>query len=210
MNKIETEAWIHRTDWQLTEGTEEWSTWWKKVTRFAKEHMHKPLTQTAGSVGRGKQEVGWGRGGQRRKNGDICNGVKNKSEVKQESAWIIKKLKISQYSFKSFFNHYLLLFKYSCLHFPTTTIPGPTHPHLPPSILLPFGFVHGSFKHVPWQPFSFILPLSPTTVHSGYYQFVLYFSVYGGISLACLFCWLGSTYRWDYVVLVFYCLAYFT
>ena len=31
------------------------------------------------------------------------------------------------------------------LHFP-----HPTHPHLPPLILTPFGFVHVSFVHVPW------------------------------------------------------------
>ena len=30
---------------------------------------------------------------------------------------------------------FLLLFKYSCLHFPTTTLPCPTHPYLPSSIL---------------------------------------------------------------------------
>ena len=34
-----------------------------------------------------------------------------------------------------FFNHFLLLFDYRGLHFPTTTFPHPTHPHLPPSIL---------------------------------------------------------------------------
>ena len=62
----------------------------------------------------------------------------------------------------SFFSLFLLLFKYSCLHFPATTFSCPTHPHLPPSTLLPFGFVHGSFIHVPWQPFPFFHPLSPT------------------------------------------------
>ena len=44
---------------------------------------------------------------------------------------------------------YLLLFKYSCPHFPTITPLRPTHPHLPPSILPPFTFVHGSSIHVP-------------------------------------------------------------
>ena len=29
-----------------------------------------------------------------------------------------------------FFPFFLLMFKYSCLHFPTTTFPCPTHPHL--------------------------------------------------------------------------------
>ena len=32
---------------------------------------------------------------------------------------------------------FLLLFKYSCLHFPATTFPCPIQPHLPPSILSP-------------------------------------------------------------------------
>ena len=36
---------------------------------------------------------------------------------------------------------FLLLFKYSCLHFPLTTLPC-SHPPLPPFILSPFGFVH--------------------------------------------------------------------
>ena len=52
-----------------------------------------------------------------------------------------------------FFNYFIiiiiiiivLLFKYSCLHFLPTTPPHPSHPHLPPSILAPFGFVHVSF-----------------------------------------------------------------
>ena len=46
--------------------------------------------------------------------------------------------------FLFYFLHFLLLFKYSCLYFPTTTSPL-THPNLPPAILPPFGFVHGSF-----------------------------------------------------------------
>ena len=51
------------------------------------------------------------------------------------------------YIFKILF---LLLFKYSCLHFPATTFP-----YLPPSILTPFGFGHGSFIHVPYWLFCF-------------------------------------------------------
>ena len=66
-------------------------------------------------------------------------------------------------SYYSFFNFYffLLLFKYGCLHFPTYTLLCPTHPYLPPSILPPFGFVHGSFIHFPWWPFSFFPPYTP-------------------------------------------------
>ena len=38
---------------------------------------------------------------------------------------------------------YLLLFKYGCFHFPPTTLPRLTDPHLPPSILPLFGFSMG-------------------------------------------------------------------
>ena len=87
--------------------------------------------------------------------------------------------------------------------FSTTTFPCPTYPHLLPSILPPFGFVHGSFIHDPWQPFPFFPLSSPSPVPAGHGQFVLYFHVSGCILLACLFCWLGSTYRWDHMVFVF-------
>ena len=50
----------------------------------------------------------------------------------------------------SFFT-FLLLFKYSVLHFPPTP-PKPSHPHVPPLILPPFGFVPVSFIDVPENP----------------------------------------------------------
>ena len=112
--------------------------------------------------------------------------------------------------FTFFFNlnyFFLLLFKYSCLHFLPTTLPH--HLHLPPSILPPFGFVYGSFIHVPWWPFPFFplhTPLSPPlwllSTCCLFQSLWLYF--------ACLFCWLGSTYRWDHMVFVFHRLTYFT
>ena len=40
---------------------------------------------------------------------------------------------------------FVLLFKCSCLHFTPTTVPCSSDPHLPPSILTPFGCVLGSF-----------------------------------------------------------------
>ena len=67
-------------------------------------------------------------------------------------------------------NFFKLLFEHSCLYFP------PPLSHLPPSILLPFGFVHVSFLHVPWQPYPFFSLLSSYTHPSGYCQLVLYFS----------------------------------
>ena len=56
----------------------------------------------------------------------------------------------------------------------------------------------------------FFPPLSSSLHPSGHCQFVLYFHVSGSILLICLFCGLGSTYRWDHMVFVFHCLAYFT
>ena len=59
-------------------------------------------------------------------------------------------------------------------------------------------------------PFPIFPLLPPSPNPSGHCQFVLYFHVSGYILLACLFCWLGSTYRWDHMVFVFHHLAYFT
>ena len=39
---------------------------------------------------------------------------------------------------------------------------------------------------------------------------ILYFHVSGSVLLACLFYWLGSTYKWDHMVFVFHCRVYFT
>ena len=55
---------------------------------------------------------------------------------------------ITYFKKKFFFSIFLLPFKYSCFHFPTTTPLRPTHSHLPPSILPHFGFVPGSFIYV--------------------------------------------------------------
>ena len=109
---------------------------------------------------------------------------------------------------------FILLNKYSCLHSPPPTLPCPTHPHLSPSILSLFGFVHVSFIHVPWWPLLLpwwpFHPVIPSHLSSGYCQLVLYFNVSGYILLACLFCWLGSNYRWNHMVFVFCHQAYFT
>ena len=106
----------------------------------------------------------------------------------------------------------LVLFNYSCPHFPLWLLSCLSYspPHLPHSILPhPVVFVHASIIHVPW-PFLVFNLLSSSPLPSGYYQFVLYFNVSGYILLTCLFCWLGSTYRWDHMIFVFHCLAYFT
>ena len=67
-----------------------------------------------------------------------------------------------------FYNFFLLLFKYSCLHFlPTTPPRHPSHPHFPPWILPLFGFVHVSFIDVPEKPSSFPSPIIPSHIPSG-------------------------------------------
>ena len=111
--------------------------------------------------------------------------------------------------FRYCFLYFLILIVFivvqvSCLHFPCTTFPAP------PSILPHFGFVYGSFIHVPWLPLPFFPLLSLSPLPSGYWKFVLYFNVSGSILLVCLFCWLGFTYRWDHMVFVFHHLAYFS
>ena len=52
------------------------------------------------------------------------------------------------------------------------------HPSFPPTLEpTPFGFVHMSFIHVPWQPFSYSLLLSFFPLLYGYCQFVRYFNM---------------------------------
>ena len=58
--------------------------------------------------------------------------------------------------------------------------------------------------------FPFFAPLWPSPLPSGYCQCIPYFHVSVYILLSCLFCWLGFTYRWNHMVFVFHCLAYFT
>ena len=52
--------------------------------------------------------------------------------------------------------------------------------------------------------------LSTSSFPSDHCQLVLYFHFSGFIFLICLFCWLGSTYRWDHMLFMFPSLAYFT
>ena len=96
----------------------------------------------------------------------------------------------------------LLLSAFSPHHSPLPY--HPSHSILPPAVL-----VRGSFINVPWS-FPFFPLLSPSLLPFGHCQFVPYFHISGSILLTCLFCWLGSTYRWDHMVFVFYHLVYFT
>ena len=85
---------------------------------------------------------------------------------------------LEKYQFRSsghfFFPHFLLLFKYSCLHFPpplpsTPAIPI-SHPQSYPPLVLSMSPLY-MFLDDPY-PFS---PIVPSYLSSGYCQFVLYF-----------------------------------
>ena len=114
------------------------------------------------------------------------------------------------YSFMFFF---LILF-YHCSSilvfiFLPPLSPTPPHPTSHPQ-LYTFCLCHGYVIHVSWCSFLIFPPLSLSRFPSTYCQLVLYFNVSGSILLACLFCWLGFTYRWDHMVFVFHCLAHYT
>ena len=51
----------------------------------------------------------------------------------------------------AFFFHFLIVVQVQLSPFFSHHSPCPTHPHLPPSILPPFGFVHMSFIHISWR-----------------------------------------------------------
>ena len=99
----------------------------------------------------------------------------------------------------------LKMFSFYCS---ITVVPPITrHPHLPPPST--FNLPLPQVCLCPWVVYTcslttfpvFPLPFPLVTV-----------SVFISMSLVlfCLFCWLGSTYRWDHMVFVFYHLAYFT
>ena len=91
--------------------------------------------------------------------------------------------------------------------------PHYSSPPYPPSHIQSYSpsvFFHGSFICVPWWPFPFFPLLSPSTLPSGHCHFVIYYHGSASILLPCLFCWLGTTYRWGHMVFFLHHLAYFT
>ena len=76
----------------------------------------------------------------------------------------------------------------------TPTLYSPSHSQSP-HCLCPLVLYLCSFA----CPFPFFPLLSTSPLFSGKCQLVLYFQVSGSILLICLFCWLGSTYRWDHM-----------
>ncbi|KAF6084315.1 hypothetical protein HJG60_008591 [Phyllostomus discolor] len=81
---------------------------------------------------------------------------------------------------------FLLLLKCNCLHFPATTFPCPTQPHLPPSILLPVWLCPWDLHTCSLKILPLLSPVTRFLLPSSYCQFVLYFNVSGYI-FACLF-----------------------
>ena len=86
--------------------------------------------------------------------------------------------------------------------------PAQHKPHLPHSSPLPIAFCRVPLYMSLDLTLLFFPPLSSFLFPSGYCQFALYFHVSGSILLACLFCWLGCTYRWDHMVFFFHQLAF--
>ena len=107
-----------------------------------------------------------------------------------------------------FFNLFLLLFKYSHLNFPPLC-PSPFPSPPPPLHLLPLVLSMCPLYMLLDSP-SPIFPIIPFPTPLWLLSVCSLLNVSGYILFACLFCWLGSTYRWDPMVFVFHCLAYFT
>ena len=107
--------------------------------------------------------------------------------------------------FAFFILFFLLLFKYSCVHFPpplSLAPPTPTsHTQSFPSLALSLCPLYLFLDNLS-PSFPLLPPLSLLSVCSLFQCLWLYF--------ACLFCWLVSTSRWDHMVFIFHHLAYFT
>ena len=108
---------------------------------------------------------------------------------------------------------FFLIIFYCCSNTVVSISPPPLPLYSPPSPTLNTTLLW----LCPWVPYtcslmtlSFLSPIISLSLHLGYCQFVLYFNISGYILLAFLFCWLGSTHRWDHMVFVFHHLAYFT
>ena len=108
-------------------------------------------------------------------------------------------------------NNFFSFFFYRCSStvvsiFPSPSYPTPltptSYPHLTTFWLFPCVLYTYSLMNLPL--ISPVIPLPPPLL------FGLYFNVSSCILLAYLFCWLGSTYKWDHMVFVFPLLAYFT
>ena len=107
----------------------------------------------------------------------------------------------------SFYYYYLLLFNYSCPTFFPVALPCSTHsPLLYPlpqqSIPSPLSMSMGPLDILLDLSLPLLSAVTPVPFPSGHWQLVFYFHVSDSILLFCLFCWLGFSYRWDYMVFV--------
>ena len=87
---------------------------------------------------------------------------------------------------------------------------SPTHPHVYPQSYATLTLSMCPLHMIFGDPSPFFPLFSPYPIPTSYCPFVLNFNVSGCILLACLFCSLGSTYRWDHMVFVFGHLAHST
>ena len=109
-----------------------------------------------------------------------------------------------------FLKNSLFLFSYSCPHCSLIPLPCPAQPPFPHSVFpSPLSLSMGPlymFLDLTLPLLSLVTPSPPLwslLVCSLFPCLWFYFA-------SCLFCWLGSTYRWDHMVFVFHRLAYFT
>ena len=121
-----------------------------------------------------------------------------------------EKISIDTHNHFIFFLHFFIVVWLQLSPFFPITLLHPTHPHLPHSILPLHCLYPWVLYACPWWPFHFFPLLLHSILPSCYWRLVLYFSVSHYILLACLFCWLSSTYRWDHMVCFFHHLPYFT
>ena len=113
------------------------------------------------------------------------------------------------------FSLFLYLFFYCC----STTVVPIFPPSLSPTPLTPTFHTQSNYPHClcPWVLYTCSLMtlflLSPIILLPfpfwllSVFSFLQFLWIY---LFACLFCWLGSTYRWDNMVFVFHLLAYCT
>ena len=106
----------------------------------------------------------------------------------------------------SFF--FKLSFYYSCPNCPPfLSLASPHHSQSPLHCLCPWVIHTCSLT----RPFPFFPPYpSPHSSPLWSLSVCSLFPCPRSILLICLFCWLGSTYRWDHMVSVLHRLAYFT
>ena len=139
------------------------------------------------------------------------------------SAWKLNNTFLSNPWVKFQKKFYFIFFTFSWFFFPLIFIvvqvqlspcspqhtPSPTHPTSHSRSYPCLALSMCPLYLFPDDPYPFS-PVIHSHLPSAYCQCVLYFHVCGYILLACLFCWLGSTFGWDHMAFVFHRLAYFT